>query len=168
VANVSNSGSSEPAPPPPPSAWQERPATTAISGYGGFWVRVAAYLIDSIVILVIGVLIGGVYGFMVGFTGGTEAMAISGGYVIGFVVTWLYFALMESSERGATFGKRAMGLRVVTDQGQRLTFGHATGRFFAKLVSALVLGIGFLMVAFTERKRGLHDMMAGTLVVTTA
>jgi uncharacterized RDD family membrane protein YckC len=166
VANVPNSGSSEPAPPPP--AWQERPATTAISGYGGFWVRVVAYLIDSIAILVISVLVGGVYGFMVGFTGGTEAMAVSGGYVIGFVVTWLYFALMESSERGATFGKRALGLRVVTDQGQRLTFGHATGRFFAKLVSALILGIGFLMVAFTERKRGLHDMMAGTLVVTTA
>jgi uncharacterized RDD family membrane protein YckC len=61
----------------------------------------------------------------------------------------------------------ALGLRVVTDQGQRLTFLNATGRYFAKFISALILGIGFLMVAFTDRKRGLHDMIAGTLVIKT-
>jgi uncharacterized RDD family membrane protein YckC len=59
----------------------------------------------------------------------------------------------------------AVGLRVVTDQGNRLSFLNATGRFFAKFLSALLLGIGFLMVAFTDRKRGLHDIIASTLVI---
>ena len=53
----------------------------------------------------------------------------------------------------------------MTDQGQRLSFLHATGRYFAKFISAIILGIGFLMIAFTDRKRGLHDMIAGTLVI---
>ena len=78
---------------------------------------------------------------------------------------WLYFALMESSERGATVGKMALGLRVVTSNGQRLSFMNATGRYFAKIISAIILGIGYLMIAFTDRKRGLHDMIAGTLVI---
>jgi uncharacterized RDD family membrane protein YckC len=81
------------------------------------------------------------------------------------VVGWLYFALMESSERGATVGKMAMGLRVVTNDGQRLSFPNATGRYFAKIVSAVILCIGFIMIAFTDRKRGLHDMIASTLVI---
>ena len=59
----------------------------------------------------------------------------------------------------------AVGLRVVDEQGQRISFARATGRFFAKFISALILMIGYLMVAFTDRKRGLHDIMAGTLVV---
>ena len=84
---------------------------------------------------------------------------------ISLVIGWLYFALLESSERGATVGKMAMGLRVVTEQGQRLCFLNATGRYFAKIISAIILCIGFIMVAFTDRKRGLHDMIAGTLVV---
>src|SRR5204863_8182892 len=73
------------------------------------------------------------------------------------VVTWLYFALMESSPRGATVGKMALGLRVVDEQGNRISFMRATGRFFAKIVSSIILFIGFLMIAFTDRKRGLHD-----------
>ena len=72
---------------------------------------------------------------------------------------------MESSERGATVGKMAMGLRVVTSDGQRLSFMNATGRYFAKIISAIILGIGFLMIAFTDKKRGLHDMIASTLVI---
>ena len=84
---------------------------------------------------------------------------------VSFVAGWLYFALMESSARGATLGKMALGLRVVTSDGQRLSFLHATGRYFAKILSAIILFIGFIMIAFTERKRGLHDMIAGTLVI---
>jgi uncharacterized RDD family membrane protein YckC len=59
----------------------------------------------------------------------------------------------------------AMGLRVVDEQGNRISFGRATGRFFAKFVSGIILLLGYIMVAFTERKRALHDMMAGTLVI---
>ena len=79
---------------------------------------------------------------------------------------WLYFAGMESSERQATFGKAAMSLRVTDLEGRRLTFGHATGRFFAKIITGMIpLGIGYFMAGFTEKKQALHDMIAGTLVL---
>lgn len=61
----------------------------------------------------------------------------------------------------------AVGLRVVTTDGQQLSFLHATGRYFAKFISAIILCIGFIMVAFSEKNRGLHDMIAGTLVIKT-
>jgi uncharacterized RDD family membrane protein YckC len=81
------------------------------------------------------------------------------------IVGWLYFALMESSARQATFGKSRMNLAVTDEQGQRISFLRATGRHFAKILSAIILLIGFIMVAFDSRKQGLHDKIASTLVV---
>jgi len=82
------------------------------------------------------------------------------------VLQWLYFAAMESSDRQGTFGKAAMSLQVTDLGGRRLTFGHATGRFFAKMISGLIpLGIGYIMAGFTEKKQALHDMIAGSLVL---
>ncbi|WP_428670595.1 RDD family protein [Reyranella sp.] len=161
MPSVPNSGPA--AAPPPPPVWDARPpAAGTPTGYGGFWIRVVAYIIDGILLSiaagVIGVVTGG------GMYGDLDHPNYSGSGV-SIVVAWLYFALMESSERGATVGKMTVGLRVVTDQGQRLSFLNATGRYFAKFISALIMGIGFLMIAFTDRKRGLHDIMAGTLVV---
>ena len=157
---VPNSG---PAAPPPP-VWDARAAGSATTGYGGFWLRVVAYIIDAILLSIVGTVIGMAVGSNP-FTAdpGAEPDYTGGG--ISLVVGWLYFALLESSERGATLGKMALGLRVVTASGGRLGFGQATGRYFAKILSGIILGIGFLMVAFTDRKRGLHDMIAGTLVV---
>lgn len=80
-------------------------------------------------------------------------------------VEWIYYAFQESSTSQATLGKKAFNLRVYNMQGQRVSFGQATGRYFGKLLSGLILGIGFIMVAFTARKQGLHDMMAGTVVL---
>ena len=79
-------------------------------------------------------------------------------------IAWLYFAIMESSPTQATLGKMAIGIVVTDMSGNRVSFGRATGRHFAKIVSGIILGIGFLMIAFTERKQGLHDIMADTLV----
>jgi uncharacterized RDD family membrane protein YckC len=82
------------------------------------------------------------------------------------VAQWLYFAGMESSPRQATFGKAAMSLCVTDLTGQPLTFGHATGRFFAKIMSGLIpLGIGYIMAGFTKKKQALHDIIAGTPVL---
>jgi uncharacterized RDD family membrane protein YckC len=140
-------------------------------GYGGFWIRVVAYILDGILLnIALGILrfVTGISLTPASFSPleSTDALAsMEMLELVSLVVTWLYFALMESSARGATVGKMAVGLRVVTDQGQRLSFLHATGRFFAKFVSTVLLFIGFIMVAFTDRKRGLHDMIAGTLVV---
>lgn len=80
------------------------------------------------------------------------------------VTPWLYFAYMESAS-GATIGKQAFGLKVTDLEGNNITFIRATGRYFGKFVSRLILDIGYVMVAFTEKKQGLHDMMAGCLVV---
>ena len=159
MSNVPNSGSGA----PPPPVWDAQPASRHDVRYGGFWIRVVAYIIDAILLS----FVSGVIGFATGMNMFDTDYAHYNptGNLVSVVIGWLYFAAMESSERGATVGKMAVGLRVVTEQGQRLTFLNATGRYFAKFVSAIILGIGFLMVAWTDRKRGLHDMIAGTLVI---
>jgi uncharacterized RDD family membrane protein YckC len=78
---------------------------------------------------------------------------------------WLYAAWYESSAGQATIGKRWMGLRVVDDNGHRLSFLHATGRYAAKYLSALPCFLGFLMALFSSRGTALHDRLAGTRVV---
>jgi len=79
---------------------------------------------------------------------------------------WLYHALAECSGRQATPGKRVLGLRVVDGAGQRIGFGRASGRYFAKLLSALPLLGGFVLIGLSRRKQGLHDLLASTRVVT--
>ena len=164
-------GSSNQSGAPPAPNWSGQASGAADVVYGGFWLRVVAAVIDSIVVYVAGFLIGFVVSFLASFTmaivTGHNAVfpAMTVGLIIQILVNWLYFALMESSARGATLGKMAVGLKVVTGEGRRLTFANATGRFLAKILSAAILCIGFLMVAFTDRKRGLHDMIASTLVV---
>jgi uncharacterized RDD family membrane protein YckC len=89
-------------------------------------------------------------------------------YLLSIAIAWLYFAFMESSARQATVGKMALGIVVTDMDGNRIGFGRATGRFFAKYLSALILAIGFIMVAFTQKKQGLHDLIVNTLVVKKA
>ena len=125
--------------------------------YAGFWRRLLAYLLDALVLLVPSLL----FGFLVGLGGGNEVIA----QVLWLFVALAYFAILESSPKQATLGKRALGLRVCDMNGQRISLGTATGRYFGKILSFIVLCIGFLMVAFTERKQGLHDKLAGTLVL---
>lgn len=139
--------------------------------YGGFWIRVAAYLIDSIVLAVAGGVIGGILGAIIGASmaigGSSEQVALvtsAVGNLVSIVGGWLYSAIMESSSWQATLGKKALGLVVTDMDGRRIGFGRATGRYFAKMVSAIILLIGFFMVGWTQRKQGLHDLMAGTLV----
>ena len=157
--------------------------------YGGFWERVGAYLIDGIIL---GVPFGLVMVVLFVMFGGFGVMmrrvitqpqqppdpqavmaVIAPMFALFFIwlgvfmlLQWLYFAGMESSPRQATFGKSIMSLRVTNTDGQRISFGHATGRFFAKIVSGMVpLAIGYIMAAFTARKQALHDLIAGTLVL---
>jgi uncharacterized RDD family membrane protein YckC len=78
--------------------------------------------------------------------------------------SWLYEAFMESSSYQATLGKMIFGMKVTDLNGNRISFERATGRHFAKWLSAMILFIGYIMVGFTERKQGLHDLLAGTLV----
>jgi len=135
--------------------------------YAGFWLRVAAYLIDGIVAWVVMFVASMIFGSSLAFTPLTEEVSAGFWAFIGlfYVAVILYFPLMESSKWQATLGKRAVGIIVTDLEGKRIEFGRALGRFFAKIISLIILYIGFIMAGFTERKQGLHDIIAGTLVV---
>jgi uncharacterized RDD family membrane protein YckC len=128
--------------------------------YAGFWLRLVAYLIDVIVVyigtqIIVSVLLLGM--------AADKATVVSS--LVGIVATWLYFALMESSVPQATLGKMCLSLKTTDVHGERLTFARATGRYFAKYLSSLTLGVGYIMAGFTQKKQALHDIIAGTLVV---
>ena len=161
MASVPNSGSAA----PPPPVWDARPVGPDHVAYGGFWIRVLAYIIDGILLTIVYGIVARLLGIDIFESDWRHYDPL--GNLLSLVIGWLYFALLESSERGATVGKMVMGLRVVTSDGQRLSFMNATGRYFAKILSAIILFIGFIMVAFTDKKRGLHDIIAGTLVIKT-
>lgn len=140
-------------------------ATLQFAGYAGFWKRVVAAILDGILLFGMScLLVAPVMGFAIGV--GMDPTALEGlANLISIVVAWLYSAGFESSRYQATPGKMALGIVVTDLEGYRIGFGRATGRHFAMILSALILLIGFLMVAFTERKQGLHDIIAGCLVV---
>jgi uncharacterized RDD family membrane protein YckC len=150
--------------------------------YAGFWVRFLAFLIDSavmgigfVLILIPLIFLTGLGG-IVGEIHPNEDMNDVGIFMlfgllflaatVSLLWTWLYHALMESSEWQATVGKRLLGLVVTDMAGRRVSFGRATGRHFAKIVTNMVPAfIGYIMAGFTERKQALHDMLAGCLVL---
>ncbi|MBS0193612.1 MAG: RDD family protein [Proteobacteria bacterium] len=154
------------------SSPQPIPAGNAVNiVYAGFMRRFAALFIDGLIlaipIIVIAVVAGGVLGVAMKDSDPATLQAVGQltGFVIAIAIKALYFALMESSAQQATFGKRALGIKVTDEQGGRLSFGRALARYFASALSYATLYIGFLMAGFTDRKRALHDMIAGTLVV---
>ncbi len=119
--------------------------------YVGFFKRFLASLIDFVVLLVPSL-------FLEIF------MAGPGGILPSIGCFWLYYALMESGKWQGTVGKHAMKIVVVDKKGNRISFGRATGRYFSKILSSLILFIGYIMVAFDGNKQGLHDKIAGTFV----
>jgi uncharacterized RDD family membrane protein YckC len=140
-------------------------------GYGGFWIRIVAAIIDAIILRVVVAPVGMIFGGlgMAGMMSGvphTGLKLLGGGVTFILLVfgSWLYEAFMESSSYQATLGKMIFGMKVTDLNGNRISFERATGRHFAKWLSAMILGIGYIMVGFTERKQGLHDLLAGTLV----
>jgi uncharacterized RDD family membrane protein YckC len=146
-----------------------------IQQYAGFWRRFAAYLIDSMVIafalvnyrsLMYNQLLPSVAPRQTidQIITLNQILAVAVG-IIGFLFAWVYFSGMESSPFQATIGKVAVGIYVADLQGQRISFGRATGRFFGKILSGAILLIGYLMAGFTEKKQALHDTMAGCLVL---
>jgi uncharacterized RDD family membrane protein YckC len=134
--------------------------------YAGFWKRFAAVIIDYLIIMALGLIIGVIVAFLYRTQIGRASInAYLLGQIIGILIGWIYYAVFESSAIQATLGKMALGIKVTDMNGNRIGFGKATGRHFGKIVSKMILMIGYLMVAFTEKKQGLHDMMAGCLVV---
>lgn len=143
-----------------------------VAGYAGFWRRAVAYVIDIVLTQIFAIMVVVPLSFSLGVATANsvspeQAELLGGGLgmIVGVLIQWIYFTVMEASGLQATVGKRALGMKVTDSDGQRIGFGKANGRYWGKLVSALILFIGFLMVAFTRQKQGLHDVMAGTLVL---
>jgi len=167
---------------PPPPSTTSLPQTTAavLEDHAGFWKRVLAYIIDAILLMVVSKLIGPLFhtsiaeeALKTAILGGTPPLEAYMSFyrsmgtfiLVNTVITWLYFILCESSALQATVGKLALGIRVTDMEGRRISFARALGRYAGKYVSAFILCIGFVMAGFTARKQGLHDLMAGTLVL---
>ena len=148
--------------------------------YAGFWRRFVAHVIDQIIVCIAAfvVFIPGLALLGVGIGAGimeeSESaigliLAAIAAYLVAVMLIvigqWLYYALMESSSKQATLGKLALGIVVTDLSGNRITFGRATGRYFGKIVSGMIMCIGYIMAGFTEKKQALHDIMASCLVV---
>jgi len=131
--------------------------------YAGFWKRVAAFVIDFLIIAICSIPV--TFIFYAYFSNDEPSVAERKVQGMGLAFAWLYFALMESSVYQGTIGKMFLGIKVTDLNGNRIGFGRATGRHFGRLLSVLLIFIGYIMVAFTQKKQGLHDIMAGCLVV---
>jgi uncharacterized RDD family membrane protein YckC len=135
--------------------------------YAGFWIRVLAYLIDVVLVYILAI-VANVIPVAISFAGladiGSGAMqpAI---VLVSIGATLLYYIYFPSSRWQATPGKRICGIHIIREDGRRVTGALALGRYLSYLISSLPLAIGFLMVAFTEQKQGLHDMICSTRVV---
>lgn len=119
------------------------------NGYAGFWKRFFAALIDDGVFIILSLIF----------------KKLSTYWVLTSIAYWLYYSIFESSVKQATPGKMALGIIVTDMDGSRISFGKASGRHFAKYISGLTLGIGYLMAGFTDRKQALHDMISDCFVV---
>jgi len=150
--------------------------------YAGFWLRLAAFIIDSFILQLAGgiialpiilTMVGGIIAAsqqpetttkvigIISVVAGSILLLV----LIFLTIGWLYYAIMESSTPQGTLGKMAVGIKVTDMQGNCITFARATGRFFGKIISKMILYVGFIMAGFTEKKQALHDIMADCLVV---
>ena len=174
------------APPPPPlqpepveqqagrPVWQTSQVSRPPVAYAGFWLRLVAYIIDAMILGIVGI-----GAFFPLFRANIHAFTAENPWevytsvsrpllairLLALMLSWIYYASMESSTWQATLGKKILGLKVTDLAGNRITFARASGRFFGKILSGMILGIGFLMAGFTARKQALHDILAGCLVL---
>lgn len=159
-----------------PVAYAPAPAYSA-QPFAGFWIRVLATLIDgvamSIVLVPLYLIFAAPLIMQIMRQAGNPNPEISPSVIaplfslipIVSVLNWLYDALLTSSRWQGTLGKKLLNLRVTDLAGNPVSFGRATARYFGKILSGMTMNIGFIMVAFTERKQGLHDLLASTQVL---
>ena len=161
-----------------PTSFAAPASSLETARYGGFWIRFVALVIDALLLGVVQMLviapILGLFGLgtmtqMDPEAGAAAFSAMMGAMglvqVFSLVIGFLYFVMMESSKYQGTFGKVALGLKVVDQDGMPLSFGKAALRYVGKMVSGIILGIGYLIAAFNPRKQALHDMIASTFVI---
>lgn len=139
--------------------------------YAGFWKRVVASLLDGVILFIPSVILQAIFlsSIIVPLLAliHIRDMKIAGEIynIISYIVFWPYYALMESSSKQGTLGKMIMRIAVTDESYKQISFKQASGRYFAKFLSGILLMSGFIMVAFTKKKQGLHDLLAGTYVI---
>jgi len=140
--------------------------------YGGFWIRGGAKIVDGIITSIAGAAVK--MGVSLLLVGAVSPEAVRGEtafgliFFINFVVPTVVGASYTTFFLGrfaATPGKMVFGLRVIRADGERVSYLRALGRHFAEMLSSAILGIGYLMAAFDEEKRTLHDRICGTRVI---
>ena len=165
--------------PDPLAAAPAAPSAPTVAQYAGFWIRLVAALIDGIILGIISGIVQAVFGGVFGvalLTGPQEPSPATAGLFVGIfgamffiivAIDMVYYVGLTATY-GATVGKMILGLRVVDTNGQKIGFGKAALReVVGKWISGLAFGLGYLWVAFDEKKQGWHDKIAGTLVVKT-
>jgi uncharacterized RDD family membrane protein YckC len=131
--------------------------------YAGFWIRVGAKILDGIILQIVNIPIRIL---LTSATRDPHAQMRIGFFVLGLSTAInLGYAVFFLGKFGATPGKMALRLRVVTPTGGRISYARAFGRFFAEILSSVILGIGYIMVAFDDEKRALHDRICNTRVI---
>ncbi|MGB7845061.1 MAG: RDD family protein [Candidatus Acidiferrum sp.] len=151
--------------------------------YAGFWLRFVAHIVDDFLVgfvtfalfIPFFVLMGGMalLGSLPRHGEHPEPAQIAAFLTMIFtfvgvaiILQWLYYAYLESGDKQGTWGKQMLGLYVTDLSGNRIFFGRASGRFFAKMITGLIpFWIGYIMAGFTERRQALHDMIASCLVL---
>lgn len=128
--------------------------------YAGFWIRFAAYFIDAVILSIVQFALAFLF---VGDSSSIFAPNLTV-QLFSVVLGIAYFAGMESSSRQATLGKMGVGIKVGNAQGQQISFVNALGRYLGKILSALILLIGFMMAGWDSKKQALHDKLASTYV----
>jgi uncharacterized RDD family membrane protein YckC len=169
-----------------PVATAEEDDGPEVGIYAGLGRRFVAFIVDIILVILLGLVTVAGFGLLRGLqnlyfyavqhipadqlttegsTGALVGSIIAAYGLLLVIVPWLYFAGFESSRSQATPGKVLMSLVVTDMQGSKPTFARTTLRFFGKFISTLIIFIGFLMIGFTKKHQGLHDRIAGCLVL---
>lgn len=148
---------------------KEGVAVTSAMEYATFWTRFAAKFIDGIILWIVNTAIGFAMGL--GFagavrSGGSEAMIVLQvvAYLVGTAITLLY-GVFFLGRYGATPGKMACHIKVVTAEGEPISYGRAAGRCLSEILSGLICYIGYIMAGFDEERRALHDRICSTRVI---
>lgn len=132
--------------------------------YGGFWIRFAAKFIDGIILGAISM----IFTTVAGFSASNAQDAVSPFQGVLFflqIAIPIAYATFFIGKYAATPGKMICGLKIVTADGDRVSYGRAVGRHFSEFISSLIMAIGYIMAAFDEEKRTLHDRICNTRVI---
>ncbi|MFD4704077.1 RDD family protein [Gottfriedia sp. NPDC058432] len=126
--------------------------------YAGFWIRLCAYIIDYCIIILLGFILSPLLLNFFANTNITYNLLID---LIGII----YLMLLPATKLQGTIGKVTVGIKVINKDGSKLSVFDAISRWLAQVVSAFILLIGYIMIAFSNRKTALHDKLANTYVV---